>query len=77
VESEKPDMIFLDIMMPGLDGWEVCKKIKATHPNLPVSMCSVLGEPDDIEKSIRFAGADDHITKPLDFNKVLDFVNSF
>lgn len=71
VESEKPDLVFLDVLMPDVDGWEVCKKIKAAFPNLPVSMCSVLSEPEDIEKSLRFAGADDHITKPLSFNKVL------
>ncbi|MBU2559341.1 response regulator [archaeon] len=77
VEEEKPDMVFLDVMMPGMDGWEVCKRLKAASPNLPVSMCSVLSEPEEIERSLRFAGADDHLTKPLNFNKVLDFVHSF
>jgi CheY-like chemotaxis protein len=77
VEKEKPDMVFLDIMMPDVDGWEVCKRIKAVSPNLPVSMCSVLRDPEYIEKSIRFAGADEHLTKPLSFNKVLDTVSSF
>ncbi|MBU2559340.1 response regulator [archaeon] len=76
-ESEKPDMVFLDVMMPDMNGWEVCKRLKAASPNLPVSMCSVLSEPEDIEKSIRFSGADDHLTKPLSFNKVLDAVSHF
>jgi len=76
-ETEKPDMVFLDVMMPGMDGWEVCKRIKINSPKLPVSMCSVLSEPQDLERSIRFAGADEHITKPLNFSKVIETVERF
>lgn len=75
VRTEKPDMVFLDIMMPDVDGWEVCRRIKTANPTIVVSMCSVLRDPEYIEKSIRFAGADEHITKPLSFNKVLVTVN--
>ncbi len=75
VSTEKPDMVVLDIMMPDMDGWDVCRRIKAVNPNMAVSICSVLRDPEHIEKSIRFAGADEHITKPLSFNKVLDAVS--
>lgn len=75
VEKENPDMVFLDIIMPDVDGWALCKKIKAASPKLPVSMCSVLRDPEHLEKSIRFAGADEHLIKPLNFNKVLETVN--
>ena len=77
VEQEKPDMVFLDIMMPDMDGWEVCRRIKATSPKLPVSMCSVLRDKKDIEKSLSVAGADEHITKPIKFNELMDTVRSF
>lgn len=76
VDKEKPDMVILDVMMPGMDGWEVCRKIKEVASNLPVSMCSVLREPRDIEKSFKYAGADDHITKPLRLDNVLDTVGA-
>jgi CheY-like chemotaxis protein len=77
VQSENPDLVILDIMMPDMNGWDVCKKIKETLPDLPVSMCSILKEPRDIEKSLKHAGADEHITKPLIFDKFLETVNSF
>ena len=76
VDKEKPDIVILDIMMPDMDGWVVCRKIKEVYPDLPVSMCSVLNEPHDIEKSLTYSGADEHITKPLSFNKVLETVRS-
>jgi CheY-like chemotaxis protein len=77
IEQEKPDIVFLDVMMPGMDGWEVCRKIKDTSPELPVSICSVLRDKKDIEESIKNAGADEHLTKPLVFNEVLRTVRSF
>jgi CheY-like chemotaxis protein len=77
LELEKPDMVILDVMMPDMSGWDVCREIKAASPNIPVSMCSILSEPDEIEKSIKYAGADEHITKPLNFNQILDTVSSF
>ena len=76
VEQEKPDMVILDIMMPNMSGWDVCREIKAATPDIPVSMCSILAEPEEIEKSLKYAGADEHITKPLSFNEVLDTVSS-
>ena len=77
VEQEKPDMVFLDIMMPGMSGWEVCRRIKAASPKIPVSMCSVLRAPEDIEESIRHSGADEHLTKPINFSKFLETVDRF
>lgn len=77
VEKEKPDMVILDLMMPGMDGWEVCREIKRENPSLPVTICSVLGNEGDIEKSLKYAGADEHITKPFSFSKILDTVRSF
>jgi CheY-like chemotaxis protein len=76
VDKEKPDIVILDIMMFDMDGWEVCRKIKEVYPDIPVAMCSILSGSHYIEKSLTYAGADEHITKPLSFNKVLETVRS-
>ncbi len=73
--NEKPDMIILDIMMPDMNGWDVCKKIKEDSPHLPISMCSILRDRAEIEKSFN-SGAHKHITKPLNFEEVLDTVRT-
>lgn len=74
VKSEKPEAVILDIMMPDMSGWDVCRQIKQKNPGMLVSMCSVLGDPNHIKWSLEFAGADKHITKPLSFEKVLEGV---
>lgn len=71
VVKEKPDLIFLDIMMNDIDGWEVCKKIKKDSPHIPVSMCSILQSSYEIDRSFNYAGADEHLKKPINFKEVL------
>ena len=56
------DMIILDIMMPDMDGWEVCQRIKETHPHISVSMLSAKNSDEDIKRSFE-AGADRHLAK--------------
>ncbi len=66
VQRVKPDIVLLDIMMPGIDGIEVCKRIKAdpaTH-HIPVVMVTALDQPDDRARGLE-AGADDFLTKPV------------
>ncbi|MBO9342800.1 MAG: response regulator [Roseiflexus sp.] len=65
-----PDLIVLDINLPFLDGWEVCRQIKARR-SVPVIILSVRAEAVDLERS-RAAGADDHVLKPFDLD---DLVN--
>lgn len=74
--EENPDLVVLDIMMPDMNGWEVCRKIKRESPDLPVAMCSVLRYSDKSERSLNYAGADEHITKPIDFDNFLETVNT-
>lgn len=66
VEKERPDVVILDIMLPGQNGLDVCRKIKA-HPELksiPVIMISAKGEEIDIVLGLEL-GADDYVTKPF------------
>jgi CheY-like chemotaxis protein len=64
--SKLPDLVLLDIMMPKMSGYEVCKTLKADPRtrDIPVLMVTALKEMGDIEKAVA-AGADDFLTKPV------------
>jgi DNA-binding response OmpR family regulator len=59
-----PDLLVLDLMLPGVDGLEVCRRVRAIHPHLPVIMLTALAEPDDRIAGLEL-GADDYVTKPF------------
>ena len=65
----KPDLVLLDVMMPVMDGWSVCKAIRA-EAQTPIIMLTAKGETDDKITGLR-AGADDYITKPFEMREVL------
>src|SRR3984893_15770074 len=64
--AEKPDIVLLDVLMPELDGFEVCRRIKAdpTMADIPVIMVTALSHVDDLVRGFE-AGADDFVTKPF------------
>jgi DNA-binding response OmpR family regulator len=66
VVSEKPDLVLLDVIMPGIKGREVCRKIKAdpVSTNIPVLFLTAKDSEDDVRAEIE-AGASGHITKPV------------
>jgi len=67
VEVNPPDIILLDLIMPGINGYKVCKKLKDDHKtnHIPIIIVTSLHETEDRNKAIE-AGADDFITKPFD-----------
>ena len=66
-ESGAPDIVLLDVMMPGMEGFEVCRRIKANPKtaHIPVVMVTALDQPSDRVAGLE-AGADDFLTKPVD-----------
>jgi len=66
IESRKPSLVLLDIMMPGMNGFEVCKVIKGKEDtrHIPVLMLSGLSNEEDIARGLDI-GADDFLTKPI------------
>ena len=67
--SVKPDLVLLDVMMPVMDGWAVCRTIRA-ESTTPVIMLTAKGETDDKVAGLK-QGADDYITKPFEMKEVL------
>jgi len=68
-KSESPDLILLDVMMPEMDGFEVCNLLKndKQYSGIPIIICTGMTQKVDLEMSNK-AGADDYITKPFDHN---------
>ncbi len=77
VRSDKPDLIVLDIMMPKLDGYEVCRAVKSNPEtrNVPVILLSAKGR--NVDQKMGFdVGADDYITKPFSPRKLVERINA-
>jgi diguanylate cyclase (GGDEF)-like protein len=66
IAAERPDIVLLDVVMPELNGFEVCRRIKANPAiaNIPVIMVTALSDVDDLVRGFE-AGADDFVTKPI------------
>lgn len=75
--EEHPDLIILDVMLPGLDGYEVCHQLrqKPETATLPILMISAKAHQDDKDIALR-VGADDYLTKPVEPSTIVARVES-
>ena len=69
-KAEDPDMMLLDVMMPVMDGWQVCKEVRAADQSMPIIMITAKGETMDKVSGLGL-GADDYIVKPLEMREVV------
>ena len=74
-QTQKPDMILLDVMMPKMNGFEACEKLKTnpTTARIPIVMLTARGEPANHEKGISL-GATDYMSKPFSPQKLAELV---
>ena len=77
VENDRPDIVLLDVMMPGMDGFEVCRLIKANPAvaHIPVVMVTALTDAQDRVRGLE-AGADDFLSKPVNDTALMARVRS-
>lgn len=77
VEKKIPDLMILDVVMPGMDGWEVLLKLKSNPKTaaIPVIMCTGKDSMGDVEKSFNY-GAQAYVIKPIDVQKLLKKVSA-
>ena len=77
VAEVSPDVILLDIMMPKMSGFEVCKRVKSDPKtrDIAIVMVTALNEPSDIERAAE-CGTDDYISKPIDRRALVDLIRN-
>ncbi|MBW2995097.1 response regulator [Candidatus Woesearchaeota archaeon] len=73
IKKQKPDLVLLDLMLPNVSGFEICKKLKKM--DFPVWILSAKGLKDDIKKGME-SGADGYITKPFDPEELVNKIKS-
>lgn len=70
VASRPPDLVILDVMMPGLDGLEICRRLRVAHADLPILMLTAKGAEEDVVAGFN-AGADDYVCKPFSLRELM------
>ena len=74
--QEPPDLMVLDLMLPKVDGYEICRRVRERRLTLPIVMLTARGQEDDIVRGLEL-GADDYVTKPFSIRELLARVRAF
>jgi two-component system, OmpR family, copper resistance phosphate regulon response regulator CusR len=74
--NQEFDLVLLDINLPAMNGYEVCKEIRKKNTNVPIIMLTALGETEDKIEAFE-NGADDYLVKPFDFRELMARINVF
>ena len=75
VQSDSPQLIVLDLMLPGIDGFEVCRRVRRRQPYIPIIMLT--SRTDDVDKIVGLElGADDYVTKPFNARELIARIRS-
>lgn len=72
--TQNPDLVMLDLTMPGMDGWQICKAIR-TESKVPIIILSALDDPNVIS-TVLDAGADDYMVKPVPSSVLIAHINN-
>jgi DNA-binding response OmpR family regulator len=70
VRAGRPDLVLLDLMLPGLDGFDVCRALNTEHDRVPIIMLTARTQRDDKIRGLEL-GADDYVTKPFSLDELL------
>ena len=73
IRDKSLHIVILDLMMPGVDGWQVCKEVRK-FSNVPIIVLSALNDPEMIARALD-AGADDYLVKPISSNVLVAHIN--
>ena len=74
VKNELPEVVILDLMMPGMDGWQVCKHIRE-FSDVPIIILSALDNPGMVARTLD-SGADDYLIKPVPSGTLIAHINN-
>jgi DNA-binding response OmpR family regulator len=74
--SDSPDLLILDIMLPGMNGFEICRALRERQMECPIIMLTAKGQEEDIVRGLEL-GADDYMTKPFSIRELLARAKAF
>ena len=74
--EDRCDLMILDIMLPGINGYEICRRIREAGLDVPIIMLTAKGREEDIVRGLNL-GADDYVTKPFSIDELLARVRAF
>src|ERR1700752_1362338 len=74
--KDPPDLLLLDLMLPKVNGYEICRAARARQLGMPILMLTAKGQEDDVVRGLEL-GADDYVTKPFSIRELIARVKAF